>query len=84
MAFTGSSQTMQVKLQAGGLPEHVRGLTDCVDAAGNTTAAIGKGLTIGSGALVSPALSAQSAGGPTRMRWTSWTRGCSRACLSVQ
>ncbi|KAI5074461.1 hypothetical protein GOP47_0010422 [Adiantum capillus-veneris] len=39
-----------------GMSHHIRQRTDALDAAGNTTAAIGKGFAIGSAALVSLAL----------------------------
>ncbi|KAH7434149.1 hypothetical protein KP509_06G002800 [Ceratopteris richardii] len=39
-----------------GMSHHIRECTDALDAAGNTTAAIGKGFAIGSAALVSLAL----------------------------
>ena len=42
--------------ETSGLPAHVHALTDCTDAAGNTTAALRKGLAFGSAALVSLAL----------------------------
>jgi len=62
------------------LDEWVRERTDVLDAAGNTTAAIGEGFAIGSAALVSLACSELSACELTLPVWISFTRGSSLAC----
>ena len=52
---TGAANNVIMGL-ALGMADQVRERTDCLDAAGNTTAAIGKDFTIGSAAFVSLAL----------------------------
>ena len=51
-----------------GMGEDIRERTDALDAAGNTTAAIGKGFAIGSGARLGQAVWARGERQPRRLR----------------